>query len=512
MTGRAGAMPDLAMGDPIGIPSDAPPQTDLVAESPQFQSAPDLEVIESQDASAKLPVYGLDEIAQQITDEYWINTGRAPRSFDLAPGEAITVDLTAISEAGQTLARWALDAWAEVSGLRFEETDKNAQITFTDDEPNAFVESKVSGEEIRSAQVNVSAFWLESFGDTADSYTFHTYLHEIGHALGLGHSGDYNGAAHYPDDASYANDSWQVSIMSYFDQAENDFVDGSYAFVVTPQAADIVAIQALYGTAEAETQNTVWGAEGTSTGHLDDLLEQALGTEKAEPGVFEGETPFAFTLYDTGGQDLLDLSPWSGGQVVNLAEGGISDVLGAEGNMVIARDTVIEDAATGAGNDKIFGNDVGNALAGGAGNDRLVGYGGRDQLQGGDGDDVLAGRNGVDTLTGGRGADVLRGGAGNDIMQGGGDDDFLRGGQNDDQLTGGAGRDVFSFALGNSGSDVITDYEAGLDQLEIDLKGADPSAVAVSIEAGNTVLRFGGDVLTLEGVRLTESEIGLDFA
>ena len=42
---------------------------------------------------------------------------------------------------------------------------------------------------ISSAHVNVSTQWLTNYGTTHDTYSFQTYIHEIGHVLGLGHAG-----------------------------------------------------------------------------------------------------------------------------------------------------------------------------------------------------------------------------------------------------------------------------------------------------------------------------------
>jgi serralysin len=49
-----------------------------------------------------------------------------------------------------------------------------------------------------------------------------TIIHELGHAIGLSHPGDYNGAGAttYADQAEYAQDSEQYTIMSYWDEFE----------------------------------------------------------------------------------------------------------------------------------------------------------------------------------------------------------------------------------------------------------------------------------------------------
>ena len=66
-----------------------------------------------------------------------------------------------------------------------------------------------------------------------NTYAFQTYIHEIGHALGLGHPGNYNGEARYPNDAEFQNDSWAMSIMSYFGQTENTYFAGLGFTIIT---------------------------------------------------------------------------------------------------------------------------------------------------------------------------------------------------------------------------------------------------------------------------------------
>lgn len=53
---------------------------------------------------------------------------------------------------------------------------------------------------ILHSEVNVSTVWLQTNDTILDTYLFRTYLHEFGHALGLGHTG------HYIVDAEYGVD------------------------------------------------------------------------------------------------------------------------------------------------------------------------------------------------------------------------------------------------------------------------------------------------------------------
>ncbi|MDD0977364.1 immunoglobulin-like domain-containing protein, partial [Pseudomonas fontis] len=83
---------------------------------------------------------------------------------------------------------------------------------------------------------------------------------------------------------------------------------------------------------------------------------------------------------------------------------------------------------------------------------------GNDTLLGGDGNDILFGQGGDDLLDGGRGNDILIGGAGKDTLLGGEGNDILMGGKGDDILTGGSGADTFVWKAGDSGKDVIKDF------------------------------------------------------
>ena len=334
--------------------------------------------------------YSYDQIASQLTDGYWDSEGVPRHAFAVKPGGTLTVDITALTAAGQQLAHWALDAWTSVSGIRFSYVKAGADISFDDSQSGAYSGYTGSGSKTVSAYVNIDSSWLQDYGTGKASYSYQTYLHEIAHALGLGHAGDYNGWATYGVDNDYANDSWQATVMSYFSQTENTAVDASYAYVTTPMVADIIAIQDLYGKAQSHT-----GADSY-------VFANATGTATAK------------TIYDTGGSDTFDFSKVTKSQMIDLRPDHYSDVGGLVGNLGIGTGTLIEKVIGGSASDRMIGNDVANNLDGRDGNDQLLGGKGNDSLSGGAGKDILKGEDGNDLLAGGSGMDNLTGGAGKD--------------------------------------------------------------------------------------------------
>ena len=174
------------------------------------------------------------------------------QGFDVEPGGILTANITALNEAGRQLARWALEAWTNVSGIRFEIVDDDsAHITFDDvqDTPDlsAYASRSVSNGFIDSARVNIPVELLDRYGTGMDDRSFYLYLHEIGHALGLKHPGPYDVSSLSSIDKIFLNDTYQATVMSYFRQNHDDFVDASFAYPVTPMIADIIAIQNFYG-------------------------------------------------------------------------------------------------------------------------------------------------------------------------------------------------------------------------------------------------------------------------
>jgi len=238
-------------------------------------------------------------------------------------------------------------------------------------------------------------------------------LHEIGHALGLKHPGNYNGDKKGKSPfLPYSLDNNTNTIMTY-----NDV--GSYAG--TPMSYDIRAIQYLYG---AKTFNS-----GNTTYKFDTVYSYSDGSRYQ--GNKDKKIKMKLSVWDSGGTDTFDFSKLtfnSQGYRLDIGEGRISTVANAYNSAsyhprdnskdtshltykttpygtTVAYGARIENVIGTNSNDKIFGNSANNVLKGGYGNDYLYGYAGNDYLSGSSGNDYLNGGTGRDRMYGSTGND-----------------------------------------------------------------------------------------------------------
>ncbi len=127
--------------------------------------------------------------------------------------------------------------------------------------------------------------------------------------------------------------------------------------------------------------------------------------------------------------------------------------------------------------------------------DRHLGNDGGQNMQGLAGDDTLFGNQGADLLDGGVGNDWLYGGQGDDWLTGGNGDDWLCGDLGNDTLTGGAGSDQFATTGGaEAGTDLILDYQPGVDRLVFD-QSLDLATLSVIADGADALIQSPGQTL-----------------
>ncbi|AUQ68773.1 M10 family metallopeptidase C-terminal domain-containing protein [Phaeobacter inhibens] len=280
--------------------------------------------------------------------------------------------------------------------------------------------------------------YVPGIGPMLGHTSWNTYLHELGHALGL----------HHPNERPSAETTnGQFTVMSYQPHpGEADLNYNAQGWALTPMLWDIQAMQALYG-ANTETRTDATSYFGDGDGRGDQAYQYGADgmTVQGGDGVARN---VSLTIWDAGGQDLMDASDLETNSRIDLRPGQYSTIGNLENNIAVASAVeidgrvinLIEDAWGGAGDDQLIGNGTANELIGNEGRDTLRGVGRSDTIFGGHGSDILLGGYGRDVLYGGNGRDTLKGSVGRDTLDGG---------NGNDRLSGGKGADVFVFSAGD---------------------------------------------------------------
>ena len=334
-----------------------------------------------------------------------------------------------------------------------------------------------------------------------------TWMHEIGHSLGLRHSFEtpnqiddnvndtYDLGTHFLNSSLYTVMAYQGTAWGEDNPWTDGYDPGTFlnANAGSYMPIDIAALQYMYGTHAYNTGNNTYSFN-------DDKVAN------------KGYT----TIWDSGGTDMVAYTGTSRARI-DLAAATLNHEIGGggflstsetlTGGFLIANGVVIEKAIGGSNDDILIGNSAANTLTGNGGNDFLDGATGADTLIGGAGDDYYvvgssgdiitessnAGYDRVESTvnytlganveelhltgttatygTGNGSANSLFGNGLINTLNAGAGDDHLDGGLGSDNLTGGTGRDTFDFstALGSGNVDNITDFNAAEDYIGLDL-------------------------------------------
>ena len=196
-------------------------------------------------------------------------------------------------------------------------------------------------------------------------YSYHTFIHELGHSMGLDHPHEGSPTPELNEDQL------KYSVMSYRDNPTAS-TGGGYSSNYYPtdfMLNDVLALQYLYGV--------------NTTSNQGDTVYQWDAASK----VYD-------CIWDVGGNDTIDASNQAVACTVNL-NGGTWSTIGAtyyngagqvNNSLSIAHEVtgiagvsnVIENAIGSAQADTLIGNSAANRLTGGSGADTLTGGGSTD--------------------------------------------------------------------------------------------------------------------------------------
>lgn len=323
-------------------------------------------------ANSTIPFQPKTVIEYPYTGDYRIDV----MLYDLSkrwskPGEAVTLTYSftflgfdkpnpsdpngysMFTEQQRTATRDILKTISEQVGITFVEKDEAKGETGVMRFGNSYQKNSLGETQVQIpvfASVYLNGYDVGGLTDfVRGEQNYSTLLHEIGHALGLKHPGDYNGYTGSSNQKgnylASSEDNTLVSVMSYISGPQKQERDSFGNF-------DMLALRYLYGSVAYHTESDTY--------NFADNAGRVLTT-----------------IVDDGGIDTISAATASVGATIDLTPGANSSIgltrFGslAKDNLSIAFDAKIENVAGSAFNDSIVLNAEPNRIDGGAGVDSV---------------------------------------------------------------------------------------------------------------------------------------------